>query len=282
MNERSIALRFRTALSLAVVGMIATACLSTPAGSPTPDPLAGVYRGHGGGGALPQVQALTKRFSELHPGVVWDLTDVGSDSSVQLTQKGETDFGFISRELKPAEQGSVKLDSLGVVGSAVVVNAKNKVTGLTKDQVRDIFSGKITDWAQVGGDPGKIKVIVREMGSATRSNFEAFFFGGKATYSSDAIEIFEIDETLKTIYSLKDAIGMATVYGRTLSDTQIRLLAIDGVAATRENLVSGAYKIRRPLYLITNLDATKLKPAIKAFLDFVRGPDGQAVLSGEF
>jgi phosphate transport system substrate-binding protein len=269
-------------LASIAVSLLAAACSAAPAASPTPDPLAGAYRGHGGGGALPQVHALTKKFSDMHPGVVWNLVDVGSDSSIQLTVKGDTDFGFISRDLKPAEQGSVKLDSLGVVGSAVVVNAKNKVTGLTKDQVRDIFSGKITDWSQVGGDPGKIKVIVREANSATRSNFESYFFGGKATYASDAIEIFEIDETLKAIYSLKDSIGMASLYGRTLNDSQIRLLAIDGVAATRENLNSGAYKIRRPLYLISNNDAAKVKSAIKAFLDFVRGPDGQAVLSGGF
>lgn len=282
MTNEMLTHRLKAGLSLAVVALVAAACGATPNASPTPDPLAGNYRGHGGGGALPQVQALTKRFTQMHPGVVWDLTDVGSDSSIQLTQKGDTDFGFISRDLKPAEQGTVKQDSLGVVGSAVVVNAKNKVTGLTKDQVRDIFAGKITDWSQVGGDPGKIKVIVREANSATRANFESYFFGGKATYAPDAIEIFEIDETLKAIYSFKDAIGMASVYGRTLNDPQIRLLAIDGVAATRDNLISGAYKIRRPLYLISNTDPAKLKPAIKAFLDFVRGPDGQAVLSGDF
>ena len=272
----------RSRVALAMTLFIASACSVSPSASPTLDPLAGNYRGNGGGGALPQVQALTKRFSELHPGVVWDLVDVGSDSSIQLTQKGNTDFGFISRDLKPAEQGTVNVEPLGVVGSAVVVNAKNKVSGLTKAQVRDIFSGTITDWAQVGGDPGTIKVIVREANSATRSNFESYFFGGKATYASSAIEIFEIDETLKAIYSFKDAIGMASLYSRTLSDPQIRLLAIDGVAATRENLVSGAYKLRRPLYLVTNLDQSKLKPAIKAFLEFVRSPDGQAILSGDF
>ena len=264
---------------LALLAVLALLAACTTAPTPTPDPYSGTYRGLGGGGALPQVQALTKRFSELHPGVVWDLSDVGSDSSVTLTQKGDTDFGFISRELKTAEQGTVRLDSIGVVGTAVVVNAKNKVTGLTKDQVRDIFAGKITDWSSVGGDPGKIKVIIREANSATRSNFESYFFGGKATYAPDAIEIFEIEETLKAVYSFKDAIAMASLYGRTLGDPQIRLLAIDGVAATRENLVSGAYKVRRPLYLISNLEPSKLKPAIRAFLDFVRGPEGQAILN---
>jgi phosphate transport system substrate-binding protein len=282
MQARRLAQGVSAMVRLTVIALLLFACAPSPASPPTLDPLAGAYRGHGGGGALPQVQALTKKFSQLHPGVVWDLVDVGSDSSVQLTQKGETDFGFISRELKPAEQGSVKLDGLGVVGTAIAVNAKNKVTGLSKDQVRDIFAGKITDWSQVGGDPGKIKVIVREANSATRANFESYFFGGKATYATDAIEIFEIDETLKAIASLRDSIGMVSMYARTLSDTDIRLMAIDGVAATRENLVSGAYKIRRPLYLISNIDPSKVKPAIKAFLDFVRGPDGQAVLSGDF
>jgi phosphate transport system substrate-binding protein len=267
-------------LRLAAGALLVAACGGPTPASPTVDPLAGNYRGLGGGGAMAQVQALTKRFSELHPGVIWDLTDVGSDSSVALTKKGEADFGFISRDLKPGEAGAVQLLSIGAVGTAVVVNSKNSVVGLTKEQIRDIFSGKITNWSTVGGPAAPIKVIIREANAATRANFEAYFFDGKPNYSKDAIEIFEIEETLKAIYSFKDAIGMATVTARTLGDPQIRLLAIDGVPATRETLISGQYKIRRPLYLISSVDPTAVKPGIRAFLDFVGGPGGQAVLAG--
>jgi phosphate transport system substrate-binding protein len=248
---------------------------------PTPDPLSGQYNASGGTAATPVVQELTKRFSERHPGVVWQLEDVGSSSSIKLTALGDVDFGFISRELEPSEVGKVELLSIGAIGTAVAVNSANPVKSLTKDQVRKIFSGEITNWAQVGGNPGHIRVLVREANSPTRSAFEAFFWGDqKPAYAKDAIDVFESSETIKAIGSFRDSIGMVTMSNLEWNDRSLKFLGIDGVAATRENLQSGAYKLRRPLYIVYHPDPTRLKPAVKAFLDFVRGADGQQIVAG--
>ncbi len=245
-----------------------------------PDPLAGQYTGSGGGGALPQVRALTERFRELHPGIVWLLDDVGSEASIKLVATADIDLGYISRDLKKDEVGKVELLPIGAAGTAVVVNTENRVMGLTKEQTRQIFTGEISDWSQVGGAPGRIRVLLREKESSTRSTFEGYFFDAKPTYAKDAIEVYEIDETLKAIYSFKDAIGMATLSDRTLNDPQLRLLAVDGVAATKATLASGDYQIRRPLYLISHPDPTKVKPGVRAFLEFVLSSEGQQLLAG--
>ena len=73
---------------------------------------------------------------------------------------------------------------------------------------------------------------------------------------------------------------MVTMNASTFGNATIAFATIDGVAASRENLNSGKYQVRRPLYFVYNADPTKLKPAIKALIDFVKGPDGQKILAG--
>jgi phosphate transport system substrate-binding protein len=268
-----------------VLGILAVSCGGT---SPvqiqptaTEDPIAGTYVLKGGGGAIDSVRALTNAFTKMHPTVTWQgFDDVGSPAGVKLTAEGQVDIGYVSRDLNPAEKGTVESISIGASGTGVGVNAVNAVKGLTKDQVAKIFTGQITDWKDVGGNPGKIRVLLREPEASTRAAFESYFFGStKPVYAKDAIEVFQIDETLKAIGSFKDSIGMMTMNATSFTATDMKLLAIDGISATRETLSNGTYPIRRPLFFVHNPDATKLKPAIKSFIDWVKGTDGQKIIA---
>jgi phosphate transport system substrate-binding protein len=274
----------RKCLYLALVAMLVAACGgANPLGAkPTDDPLAGTYVTKGGGGALDAVKALTNGFSAAHPTVIWQgFDDVGSDAGVALTVNGTVDVGYISRDLRAAEKGTVETIPIGASGTGVGVNASSAVKMLTKDQVAKIFTGQITDWKDVGGVPGKIRVLLREPESSTRSAFESYFFGStKPVYAKDAIEVFQIDETLKAIGSFKDSIGMMTMNAKTFGTADVRLLTIDNIAATRETLANGTYPIRRPLYFVAHTDPAKVKPTVKAFLDFVKGAEGQKILAG--
>jgi phosphate transport system substrate-binding protein len=272
----------RTVKLVIAAAVFAAGCGGSLGQAPvTPDPLAGQYIVNGGGGALDNVKALADAFQKAHPTITWQgLADIGSDAGVNLAVSGETDLGYISRDLRDAEKGKVEALPIGASGTAVAVSASNPVKALTKDQVAKIFTGQINDWKDVGGTPGKIRVLIRETGSSTRSAFEAYFFDGKKpTYAPGAIEVTRIDETVSAINSFKESIGMVTMNASTFANAQIAFATIDGVPATRENLNTGKYQVRRPLYFVYNADATKLKPAIKAFLDFVRGTEGQKILA---
>lgn len=267
--------------SLVIASLVlATNCggLRPAATSPTNDQLAGRYSLSGGGGALQIVTPLTEAFSKAHPGVIFVVEDTGSDAGVELTQKGSVDLGMTSRDPKESEKAlPVQWLAIGYSGTGVAVNAGNPINGLAKQQVKDIFSGVVTNWSAVGGSPGTIFALVRESGAATRSSFESYFFGGKAAYGKEVVEVYEIEETIKSIRSFRDSIGMLTVNQRTLSEPGIKLLAIDGVMPSQQTLANGQYPVRRPLYLVYNPE--KMKPAIAAFLDFVKSSDGQRIIA---
>ena len=135
------------------------ACGPGPAAR-TPDPLSGTYTASGGGGALPAVQALTARFTELHPQVNWIVTESGSNSAIKLVLSNTIDVGFVSRNLTDSERKQVTGIPIGFSGTAVVVNAANPVTNLSKDQLRRIYTGEVTSWLELGGTEPTIRLPI--------------------------------------------------------------------------------------------------------------------------
>jgi phosphate transport system substrate-binding protein len=252
----------------------------TPKASPT-ESLAGKFNGSGGGAALTAVQALTKKFTELHPAVSFQLDNVGTETSIVLANTGDADFGFISRDLRPEEKDKVVLQAVGSAGTGVIVNPANGLSSITKAQLKQIYQCALTDWSQVGGQPGQIRPFVREANSSTRQTWETYVFGGeKPSYGKCVVEAYESDETQKAVVSFKDSIAMYTLSTDNLKNKNIKFLTLDGVAPTTDALVSLKWPIFRPLYVIYNPEPTKVKPTIKAFIEFIRSPEGQAVLKG--
>jgi phosphate transport system substrate-binding protein len=279
----AVSSRPMTALLLAAaIGAASCANAATPGTAPNPPNVIGNrFLLSTGGGALAQVTALTKRFTELHPGQSWAIENVGSDAGISLVVAQKSDMGAISRDLTPAERGTVALEPLGVVGTAIAVNPDNPVKGLTLAQVRQVFSGEITNWSQVGGADLPIRVFLREMTAATRQSFDEFVFAGaKPTYAATATIVGSNAEMIASIHSFAGGVGMATLKQATVDDPKLRLLALDGAPATMAALNDGSYKIRRPLYLVYPIEPGRMRPEVKLLLDFVRSTEGQKILSG--
>jgi len=272
-------LRMRRLWPLLAIALIA-GC-SAPAPASKGDPLGGRYRVSGGGGTIPVITALTKRFGEVHPGVLWDIENIGSDAAIGTVADGSADLGGVSREMTPDEKQKVAVLQIGLTGTAVAVNAANTVPSLTKEQIKGIFGGQIRDWKDVGGPAGPITAFVREPSAATRQVFDAFVFGGSASYRTDFTPVDSNAQTLDALSSFKGAVSMVTLTPATQANAKIRLVAIGGIAATAENLASGTYPMRRPLYLVYRNDPAKLKPAIAALVEFTKSAEGQQIVVGK-
>ena len=256
-----------------------TTVLPTPA--KTKDPLAGDYTASGANGANPAMAALIKRFSELHPGVNFKLTDIDTETSIVNVNTGDVDFGYIGRELRATEP-KVTLTPIGFTGSGLAVNPANPVTNLSKDQIAKMYTAQIKDWSEVGSNAGPVKAFVREAASSTRTTIESYVFGSAPPkYPADVQEIFESQDTIKAIGAFKGSLGMATLNAKNLKDTSIKFIAVDGVQPTLANLASGSWKMSKASYMTTNSDPAKVKPAIKALVDFIKSPEGQKIVSGE-
>ena len=253
--------------------------LPTPA--KTKDPLAGEYTASGANGANASMTALIKRFSELHPGVNIKLNDTDTETSNVNVNTGDVDFGYIGRELRPTE-AKIVLTPIGFTGSAFAVHPSNPVTSLTKDQVAKMYTASIKDWSEVGSTAGPVKAFVREAASSTRTTVESYVFGSTPPkYPADVQEIFESTDTIKAIGAFKGSIGMVTLNSKNLKDATIKIIGMDGVQPTLANLGTGAWKMSKASYMTTNSDPAKVKPAIKALVEFVKSPEGQKIISGE-
>lgn len=243
---------------------------------PAPDPLAGDYLVKGGGAALDVFDALSAGFIKQHAKVHFTFEDVGSAAGMKLVANDEVDLATSSAQPAADIAPLVTVIAVGSSATAVVVNAQNKITNLTKSDVRDVFSGQKTDWSQVGGTPGKISLVIREASSALRSNFDAYFFDGKPAYPRDAIELNSADQIINALHTNPGLVSMLTVTAQVTGDSRLRMLSIDGVGPSKTNILAGTYPVRRPLFLVYNPKTAK--PAIKAFADYVKGAEGQKII----
>jgi phosphate transport system substrate-binding protein len=197
----------------------------------------------------------------------------GSSVGVKSAGEGTVDIGMASREIKDSEKDefpSMVIHTIARDGIAIVVHLGVAVDGLTVDQVRDIFSGAITNWSEVGGADKAIVVVSREEGSGTRGAFEEMVMGEEAVIVDTAILQPSNGALKTTVSTTEDSIGFLS-FG--YLDDSVKALAIDGVDATVENALNGSYPIVRPLNMLTDGEP---EGAVKAFLDFDerRGPGG--------
>ena len=225
----------------------------------------------------PASERLARVFMEEHPGVTVYVAGGGSSHGVTAVGEGIVDIGNCSRELRADEKEEwpeliphlIARDAV-----VVVVHPDNKVANLTTEQIRDIYAGEITDWAQVGGEPGAITLISREEGSGTRDVFEDEIMGDKEITLG---AIFHISAGAVRTAVAGDPLGIGYISYPYL-DPSVKAIAVDGVAPTLENLKAGEYPVVRPLFKVTSGEPTGL---VKDFLDFTLSPEGQKIIEQE-
>lgn len=206
---------------------------------------------------------LTEQFTNDNPDVSVTYDPTGSGTGIEAAANGTADIGLSSRALTDEEIASGLVGTeVALDGIAVIVNANSPVADLTVEQIAQIFTGKITDWSEVGGDAGEIACIGREANSGTRDGFESI------TGTKDACqyrqELTSTGDVITTVSQNPDAIGYASLAA--LKDN-VKALTVGGVAPTEDTVKDGSYVIQRPFVLVTKTGA-KLSENAQKFFDF--------------
>ena len=252
-------------------GSASSAAASSTAAGSTASSTAAALSGNvatGGSTSMKNViAALTEGFAEVEPGVTVSYDPTGSGAGITGATDKTLDIGLSSRALKDDEKVDVEGTTIALDGIAIIVNNASKVEDLTVDQLKQMFTGEITNWSEVGGDDGEIVLIGREAGSGTRDGFESIVdvkdsckYAQELTATGAVISAVEVNPL---------AIGYASLSA--VGDT-VKMVTVGGVECSEETVKDGSYEVQRPFVFVTNKSVT-LSEQAQAFFDFATSAD---------
>ena len=213
------------------------------------------------------IAALTEGFTEVEPGVTVSYDPTGSGAGITGATDKTLDIGLSSRALKDDEKNDVDGTTVALDGIAIVVNKASKVADLTVDQLKQMFTGEITNWKDVGGDDGEIVLVGREAGSGTRDGFESIVdVKDSCKYAQ---ELTATGAVISAVEANPLAIGYASLSA--VGDT-VKMVTVGGVECSEETVKDGSYEVQRPFVFVTNKSVT-LSEQAQAFFDFATSAD---------
>ncbi len=265
-------------VSVLLVAALTAACTATSTPSaPVSEPTAenATVSVSGSTTVQPLAEKLAEAYMAENNSVRIDVQGGGSSVGVKAAGEGTSNIGMASREIKESELTEFPNLEIFVIardGIAIVAHPDVNVSDLTVEQVRDIFSGKVTNWKDLGGDDQNIIVVSREEGSGTRGAFEEMVMGEDALIAATAILQPSNGSIRTTVSTTPYSVGYLS-FG--YLDETVKKISIGGVAPTEPNAADGTYPIVRPLNMLTNGEPTG---AVKAFLDFILSDAGQKLV----
>ena len=220
------------------------------------------------------IGALSEAFMEANPGVDVTYDPTGSSAGVTGAADGTLDIGLSSRALKEEEiSKGLKETTFALDGIAIVVNTENTVEDLSLEQIAKLATGEITNWSEVGGPDAPVVLIGREAGSGTRDGFESIVgVEDKCAYEQ---ELTSTGAVLAGVAANPNAFGYVSL--ASVDDT-VKMVTVDGVAASEETVKDGSYKIQRPFVFVTK-DGEELSAQAQAFYDFALSEDAAELIA---
>ena len=219
------------------------------------------------------IGALGESFQK-DTGINFTYNPTGSGSGIKAVSEGRCDIGLSSRELKAEElESGLQATVLAYDGIGIIINSENSVDDLSLETISKIYKGEIKNWSEVGGDDLDIVVIGREAGSGTRDGFESI------TDTEDACvyrqELTSTGDVITTVSNNPGAIGYASVAS---VKNSVKMVTVDGVEATTDNIKDGSYVVQRPFVLVTKKDK-KLSESAQKFFDYITSTDANEIIS---
>jgi len=225
----------------------------------------------------PILQKVSEALHAEDPSIRIDVETGGSGRGIQDAQTKQSNLGMASRDLKPEEQKGLVVRPIAFDGIGLIVHESNPVASLTKQQVIDLYTGKLTDWKDVGGTPGEIYLVSKAEGRATLTVFLEHFKLKSSDIPADAI-VGDNAQGVRLVVGNPSAIGYVSI-GEALSAVQrgedLRVVALDGIQATEKSVADGTYPLRRNLNL---LFPESVDPIGEKILEYLADPKGASVL----
>lgn len=244
-----------------------TSAAASSAASSTAAALSGNVATGGSTSMKNVIAALTEGFAEVEPGVTVSYDPTGSGAGITGATDKTLDIGLSSRALKDDEKADVDGTTIALDGIAIIVNNASKVEDLTVDQLKQMFTGEITNWSEVGGDDGEIVLIGREAGSGTRDGFESIVdVKDSCKYAQ---ELTATGAVISAVEANPLAIGYASLSA--VGDT-VKMVTVGGVECSEETVKDGSYEVQRPFVFVTN-KSVALSEQAQAFFDFATSAD---------
>ncbi|MCH4166202.1 MAG: phosphate ABC transporter substrate-binding protein [Megasphaera sp.] len=233
--------------------------------------ITGSITGSGSSALLPLVKDAAEKFKVNNKDVSISLNAGGSGTGLKQLADGSVDMGNsdVPAETKLSKEQAAKLEDhkVCVMTVATIVNkdVADTVKSVTRQQLEDIFTAKITNWKDVGGPDEAIVLVTRPKTSGTRALFKQYAINGVEESSNKSLETDNSGILVQSVAQNPGAIGyVALPY--LVNDKTVGTLAIDGVAPTLENTYSGSYSVWGYEHIYTGKEA---KAAVKAFIDYI-------------
>ncbi len=267
-------MRIRAVVPVVLCGVLALGCASTPRGADD------AIRIVGSDTMLELDRRFAESFMRSHPGTSIVVEGGGSGVGIEALIAGTASIAAASRPLSSDEVAQLyeRHQTLGVRfllaqdALSIYLNAANPIRDLSLDQLRGLFAGTLTDWSQVGGEPGAVEVIVRPPSSGTHRFFRDHVLVG-GPYAASATAVPTTRGILAAVAADPRAIGYG---GQAYRLEGVVQAAVDGVEPTPENVGRDRYPLSRYLSFYTTEPPAGLA---RSFIDWCLGEEGQLVVA---
>jgi len=231
----------------------------------------------------PYVEILVEEYANIQPEILIDVQGGGSSAGIQAVESHTANIGMSSRNLRDNEKYLWSIE-IAKDALAIIINPNNPLitpgnpeVSLTLEEIRGIYAADYVNWSQLGGPDARIHIITREEGSGTRSAFEELVMGDQRITPRAIVQ--DSNGSVRQLVSGDPfSIGFISLGLVEVGERPVKAVRIDGVAATRNNVLNGDYSLFRS-FLFVSLE----RPTgnVMQFIDFIRSPEGQDIMSNE-
>lgn len=218
----------------------------------------------------PLVAEFAKAFEKKNPGLQIDVQTGGSSRGIADARSGLSDIGMVSRALKGNESDLTPY-LIARDGVAVIVNKSISLKDISKDDLQGVFTKKIENWKSLGGPDQKIVVVHKAQGRSTAEVFTHYLGRSYGQIKADII-IGDNEQGIKNVAAIPGSIAYVSIGAAEVAiaqGTAIRLLKLDGVIASSDNVANSTFPIRRELNLVVSKNNKALKPYAQKFIAFM-------------